>query len=419
MSEISGLYKLKPEHRRKVLSRELGIPPEVFRGFDASSAPLEVLDGMAENVIGSFSIPIGVATNFVINGREMAVPMATEEPSVVAAASKIAKIAGSKGGFKARCPSSVMIGTVQLLDVPEVPKALMAIDGAKADLIGKANDVDPMLVKFGGGLKELRTRVLGSPSGTMLVVDLLVDCADAMGANAINTMAESLTPSLENLTGGRALLRILSNLATERLAMAEAVFDKELLGGDAVVRNIISAYHLALVDPYRASTHNKGIMNGISAVVRATGNDTRAVEAGAHSYASFGGQYRPLSEFRIDERGDLVGTLTIPAAVGTVGGITKVHPAARASLELMGVRTARELGEVLASVGLAQNVAALRALASEGIQRGHMKLHARNLALQAGATPHEVEEVVRLMVQSGTVNGSEAKRTLLRVRGSG
>ncbi len=417
-SDISGLYKLKPEERFRTIARASGIDEDKLKGFLPGSSAMELLDGMIENVVGTFEIPIGIATNFIINGREVLVPMAIEEPSVVAAASKAAKIARRTGGFTTSSTEPVMIGQVQVTSIDNIEEASEAIEKAKSELMAIANDRDPVLVKFGGGLKDIGIRKLKGDMGDMIVIHLLVDCRDAMGANAVNTMAEALAPELERLTGGRVVLRIISNLAVHRLSRAAAVFPKDELGGDEGVDLILWAQSLARVDPFRASTHNKGVMNGVSAVVRATGNDTRAVEAGVHSYAAHGGGYGPVTSYHRDDNGDLVGSIEIPTAVGLVGGATKVHPAARSAVELLGVKTARELGEILAAVGLAQNLAALRALSHEGIQKGHMKLHARNLALQAGAEPHEVEEVVARMIGEGSLTASSAEDILRRMRDS-
>jgi hydroxymethylglutaryl-CoA reductase len=407
-SEIPGLYKMTPEERRRRIIEETGLSPEDLEGITPGGAPMAILDGMIENVIGTFELPLGIATNFVIKGRDVLVPMAIEEPSVVAAASKAAKIARFTGGFKTTSTDQVMIGQIQVTDLPDPQGSMQKLLLAKENLLDMANSKDPLLVKFGGGARDMEVRVLESPAGRMLVIHILVDTKDAMGANAVNTMAEALAPRIESITGGRVVLRIISNLAVNRLSSALAVFPKEELGGPEGVNLIMKAYYLAAVDPFRASTHNKGIMNGVSAVVRATGNDTRAVEAGAHSYASISGKYLPLSKYHVNENGDLVGQITIPTAVGLVGGATKVHPAAKAAVKILGVKTAAELGEIIAAVGLAQNLGALRVLAQEGIQRGHMKLHARNLALQAGAGPEEVDEVVRRLVETGQVSASKA-----------
>ncbi|MGA1794132.1 MAG: hydroxymethylglutaryl-CoA reductase, degradative [Thermoplasmatota archaeon] len=416
-SDIPGLYRMTVEERKEKVLNETGLKKDDIRGLDADGTPIEVLDGMIENVIGVFQLPVGIATNFVINGVERLVPMAIEEPSVVAAASKGAKIARIKGGFTTTSTDQVMIGQVQICDLEDPDLAVKVVKEKKEELLELANSKDPLLIKFGGGARELRARVLNSPSGPMVVVHILVDTRDAMGANAVNTMSETIAPRLEEITGGKAVLRILSNLAIYRLSTAKAVFPKEELGGEEGVDLVLKAYSLAVVDPFRATTHNKGIMNGISAVVRATGNDTRAVEAGAHSYAAVTGQYLPLTRYQKDEDGNLVGEIRIPTAVGLVGGATKVHPAAKASVKILGVKTAAELGEVLAAVGLAQNFAALRVLAQEGIQRGHMKLHARNLAIQAGAASGEVEEIVSRMVKEKRISASRASELLQEMRG--
>ncbi|MCU0800003.1 MAG: hydroxymethylglutaryl-CoA reductase, degradative [Candidatus Thermoplasmatota archaeon] len=415
-SVIPGLYKKDPDARKKAVAEASGLTKDDLRALFDPALQDPVLEGMVENVIGSFHLPLGVATGFQVNGRDVLVPMVTEEPSVIAAASKGAQMARVRGGFTAWSTEQIMIGQVQLTDLKDPAKAAVAVNLKKDEVLSLADEKDPLLVKAGGGARELEVRILEHPAGTMLVVHLLVDCRDAMGANAVNTMAEAVAPLLEDITGGRAVLRILSNLATRRLSSAKAIFPKEELGGDEGVSSILKAFFLSQADPYRAATHNKGIMNGIDAVVLATGNDTRAVEAGAHAYASLSGRYSPLTSFHRDGKGDLIGEITVPTAVGVVGGATKVHPAAKASLKLMGVTTARELGEVLASVGLAQNIAALRALSLEGIQKGHMRLHARNLAIQAGARPDEVDVLVDAMVVDGDINASRASELLATSR---
>jgi hydroxymethylglutaryl-CoA reductase len=322
------------------------------------------------------------------------IPMGTEEPSVVAASSKIAKVAREKGGIEASTTDPIMIAQTQLTDITEPSLAKEQILAKKADLLAFANEQDPMLVKFGGGARDLEVRLIDTRRGPNVITHLHVDCRAAMGANAVNTMAEALAPRIEELTGGRVYLRILSNLADKRLARAKCVFTKDGLGGENVVEGILEAYEFADADPYRAATHNKGIMNGIVAVVRATGNDTRAVEAGAHAYAARSGQYGSLTKFEKTGEGDLLGSIELPMAVGLIGGATAVHPTAKLAVKILGVKTASELGEIIASVGLVQNVAALRALASEGIQRGHMALHARNVAVTAGAPSELVDEIV-------------------------
>jgi hydroxymethylglutaryl-CoA reductase len=426
-SEISGFYRLSIEARREKLREWAGLSTgelgsyELPPGLDPA-----LVDRMVENVVGTFPVPLGIATNFRINGRDYLVPMATEEPSVVAAASNSAKVARAAGGFRAQTTASLMIGQVQILEVADPSAARLRILAEREALLARANEKDPMLVKFGGGARDVEVRILPSPRGTMLVVHLLVDARDAGGMNAVNTMCEALAPELARLAGGRVVLRIISNLATLRLARVSATFPAEklatvALSGPEVVEAILDAYTLALVDPFRCATHNKGIMNGVSAVVLATGNDTRAIESGAHTYAAFtageGGVVRPLTTFEKDEHGNLVGTIELPVAVGLIGGATAVHPTARANVKLLGVKSASELAQVIASVGLAQNFGALRALATEGIQRGHMELHARNIAVTAGAHPDEVDRVVARLVEERAIRIDRAEAILREIRG--
>jgi hydroxymethylglutaryl-CoA reductase len=357
------------------------------------------------------TLPLGIATNFLVNGKDYLVPMAIEEPSVVAAASNAARMARDLGGFTAIDTGPIMIAQIQAVEVPEPSKAEDKILESKDDLLSFANEQDPILVRFGGGANDLRVRVIDTKVGQMVITELLVDCRDAMGANAVNTMAEALAPRIERITGGRVILRILSNLAEFRLAKVKATFDKEMLGGEEVVDDIIAAWAFAEADPYRCATHNKGVMNGIDAVVIATGNDFRAIEAGAHSYAAVGG-YSSLTKYEKNREGNLVGSIEVPMAVGLVGGATKVHPVARACVKILGVETATELAHVIASVGLAQNLAALRALASEGIQKGHMALHARNVASTAGARGEEVDVVAEKLVGERNIKVERAKEIL-------
>ncbi|RLI01971.1 hydroxymethylglutaryl-CoA reductase, degradative, partial [Candidatus Bathyarchaeota archaeon] len=356
--------------------------------------------------------PLGVAVNFIINGKPYLIPMAIEEPSVVAAASHAAKLAAAKGGFYTSSTDPIMIGQIQVVGVKDPNRAKMDVLFEKEKILEKANEQDPLLVSLGGGAKDLNVKVLNTVRGPMVIVELHVDCRDAMGANAVNTMAETVAPLIEKITGGKVLLRIISNLATLRLARAKAIFGKDVLGGEEVVDRIIDAYTFAASDPYRCATHNKGIMNGVTAVVLATGNDTRAVEAGAHAYAARFGHYSPLTTWEKNSDGDLVGTIELPVAVGIVGGATKTNPIAKISLKILGVKTARELGEILAAVGLAQNLAALRALATEGIQRGHMSLHARNIAIAVGAKGELIDLVAERMVQEKMVRMDRAKEIL-------
>jgi hydroxymethylglutaryl-CoA reductase len=343
--------------------------------------------------------------------------MAIEEPSVVAAASYAAKMARSKGGFFTSSTEPIMRGQIQTVKVPDPDKAKNAILKAKGEIIKKANDQDPLLVSVSGGAKDLQVKVIDTPRGQMVITELLVDCRDVMGANAVNTMAEAVAPMIERITKGKVFLRIISNLATERLARAWTVVDKEALGGEEVVDGILEAYAFAVGDPYRAATHNKGILNGIIGVVIATCNDHRAIEAGAHAYAARTGRYLPLSVWEKNENGDLVGSIELPMAVGTIGGATKVHPIARIALKILGVKSARELGEIMAAVGLAQNLGALRALANEGIQKGHMSLHARNIAVTAGATGDLIDLVAEKMVEEKKVRMDRAKELLEELKG--
>jgi len=416
-SRIPGFYNLSPEERLRVVAEFADLTDEEKNALLGKTFGIEDANRMIENVVGIWPLPLGIATNFVVNGRDVLVPMAIEEPSVVAAASNAAKIARIKGGFKAEVSGSEMIGQVQLVDVPDPEMAVEKIRGAEKELLSLANSKDPVLVKFGGGARRIEVRTVDTSAGKMVVVHLVVDVKDAMGANAVNTMAETIAHRLEDLSGGRALLRIISNLAVYRVARAKAVFDKDALGGEKVVDAIIKAFALADADPYRCATHNKGIMNGVSAVVRATGNDTRAVEAGAHAYAARDGRYRSLTRYYKNEDGDLVGEIELPVAVGVVGGATRAHPVARACIKILGVKTAPELGEILAAVGLAQNLAALRALVTEGIQRGHMRLHARNIAAQAGAVGDEIDVVARKMVEQGEIREDVARELLAEIRG--
>ena len=408
-SRISNFYKLGIEERLDRVKQVTGISEEeVVRLKSTGALSLDLADKMIENVIGTTELPVGVAVNFLIDGRDYLVPMAIEEPSVVAAASNGAKMAREAGGFFTSITEPVMIGQIQLMDIPDPNRARLDILRAKEDILTLANSKDPVLVKFGGGAKDLDVRVLNSPRGQMVVVHLLVDCRDAMGANAVNTMTETVSPLLVDITGGRAVLRIISNLADRRVARASATFLADVIGGEQVVDAILDAYNLAVVDPYRAATHNKGVMNGVSAVVLATANDTRAIESGAHAYAARNGSYLPLTCWEKNDDGNLVGTIELPVAVGLVGGATKTHPVAQVATKILGVKTAAELGRVIASVGLAQNFAALRALATEGIQKGHMKLHARNIAIAAGAAGKEADRIAEKMIVEGNIRMDRA-----------
>jgi len=412
-SQVSGFYKLSVDERLKVLKEFAGLTDEEVNLLKStSSLQLDLANRMIENVVGTFPLPLGIAVNFLINGKDYLVPMAIEEPSVVAAASYAAKMARSKGGFFTSSTEPIMRGQIQTVKVPDPYRAKMAVLEAKEEILKKANDQDPLLVSVGGGAKDLQVKVIDTPRGQMLITELLVNCGDAMGANAVNTMAEAVAPMIERITKGKVFLRIISNLATERLAKAWTVVDKEAVGGEEVVDGILEAYAFAVGDPYRATTHNKGILNGIIGVVIATCNDHRAVEAGAHAYAARTGRYQPLTVWKKNENGDLVGSIELPMAVGTIGGATKVHPIGRVALKVLGVKSARELGEVMAAVGLAQNLGALRALAHEGIQRGHMSLHARTIAVMAGATGDHIDMVAEKMVEEKKVRMDRAKELL-------
>lgn len=418
-SRITGLYQLSIKERLDRLSQAAGLDPSQLQVFDGSHGlQPEQADKMVENALGVFGLPLGIATNFIINDREVLIPMAIEEPSVVAGASYMAKITRNSGGFAAKASAAEMIAQIQLLDVPDMDAAIKRIQEQKQSLLSMADAVDAVLLKVGGGARDIELRVLEStPIGPMLIVHLIIDTRDAMGANVVNTAAERLTPILEKLSGGRAHLRILSNLADRRLARAECRIPCEALAfdgfdGSTVRDGIIAAWAFAAADPYRAATHNKGIMNGVDAVLIATGNDWRAVEAGAHAYAVREGRYTSLSRWSTDEEGALLGELEMPMAVGIVGGATRVHPAAKAALALMDVTSAAELAEIITAVGLAQNMAALRALATEGIQRGHMALHARQVAIAAGAEGQEIDEIAKQMVADQQVRVDHAQKLL-------
>jgi hydroxymethylglutaryl-CoA reductase len=417
-SRIPGFYNMTLAERHAKLAEAALQTPEGLLPFTTGGLAPEAADHMIENVIGLFSLPLGLALNFQVNGKDVLVPMTLEEPSVVAGASFMAKLARLGGGFQATTTEPHMIGQMQILDLPNVHLAQLSILEHKEELLAEADAVDPVLKKFGGGAHNLEVRVISeSPIGPFLVVHLIYDVRDAMGANAVNTACERLAPHIEAITGGRVHLRILSNLADHRLARARCTIPVAELAfgefsGEKVRDGIIEAWAFAASDPYRAATHNKGIMNGVDSVVIATGNDWRAIEAGAHAYAARSGKYTSLSTWGKDKDGNLVGTLEMPMAVGIVGGATKVHPAAQASVKLMGVVRASELAEIIVSVGLAQNMAALRALATEGIQRGHMSLHARQVAIAAGASGEMIEKVAARMVVEKVVRIDRAEEIL-------
>ncbi|MCG7357452.1 hydroxymethylglutaryl-CoA reductase, degradative [Roseomonas mucosa] len=419
-ARISGFHKMSPKQRRAEV--------ESFAGLDASAAEQlakpgnidpHLADHMIENAISTISIPIGIATNVKVDGRDVLVPMATEESSVVAAVCNSARQCYDAGGFITSMSGTEMIAQVQLVAVSDPENARLRILERKAEIAALCDSCDPMLVKLGGGFRNLEVRIVDSRGGPMVVTHIIVDTRDAMGANAVNTMAERLAPGIEQWTGGKVYLRILSNLADRRLARARAVWPVAAIGGEAVRDGMIAAYHFAEADPYRASTHNKGIMNGISAVVLATGNDTRAVEAGAHTYAARKGRYTSLTHWEADKEGNLVGSIELPLAVGLIGGATKVHPTAQACLKVIGVSSAEELARIIAAVGLAQNFGAMKALATVGIQQGHMSLHANNVAIAAGAVGDEVSALARILVEKKQVRQDVAVEELAKLRGQG
>ncbi|MCI1018960.1 hydroxymethylglutaryl-CoA reductase, degradative [Microbacterium sp. C5A9] len=419
-SRISGLRDHTPDERLSLVAQGAELDADALHALRPDGGlSLAQADHMIENVVGMIGVPVGVATNFTIDGQDRLIPMATEEPSVVAAASNAARMARGHGGFTTSYTGDVMIAQIQVLDAAEPHGTRFALLEAKDELLALANEQDPMLVSLGGGAFDISVRVLPTRVGTQVIVHLHVDVRDAMGANAVNTMAEAIAPRVAELAGSRTLLRILTNKAERRLTRARAVFDAELLGGPQVVDDIVAASAFAEADPYRAATHNKGIMNGITAVVLATGNDTRAVESGCHSHAARAGGYTALSQFEKDADGNLVGTLEVPLAVGLVGGATRAHPTAQAAVRLLGVQTARELASVIAAVGLAQNLAACRALAAEGIQRGHMTLHARTIAASAGADVDEIGAVAARIVADRRIRVEYAREVLDELRSDG
>ena len=422
-STIKNIRKLSPQKRLEAIYAAFVGNSEILNVMKGEgSLPLSIADGMIENVIGRFELPLGVATNFQVNGKDYLVPMVVEEPSVVAAASYMAKLARLNGGFEAYSDRPIMRGQIQVMGVQDLKSAKERILKHKDELVYAANEKDKTLVSLGGGCEDIEVHLFeDTPSGPMLIVHLLVDVRDAMGANTINTMAEYISPQIEKISHGRVRLRILSNLADKRLVtasvkIASKQFDTGDYKGEEVVKGILEAASFAEVDPYRAATHNKGIMNGIDPVVIATGNDWRAIEAGAHAFAATGGQYSSLTQWSSSDDFTLMGKISLPMAVGLVGGATKTHPAAKAAIALLGVKSATELGQVITAVGLAQNLAALRALATEGIQRGHMKLHAKNIAVQAGVSSNEIDVVVQRMVDSQNVTVDNAYQILKEIK---
>ena len=423
-SRIEKFRDLEPADRLEKIAAATSLSPaarDALKG--AGSLPTHLANGMIENVIGTFELPMGVATNFTINGRDYLIPMAVEEPSVIAAASYMARIARGCGGFRTSSSDPVMRAQVQVVGLDDPHGARARLLDERDAIVAAANEKDKVLISLGGGCRDIEIHVFeDTPAGAMLIVHLLVDVRDAMGANTVNTMAETVAPMVERITGGVVRLRILSNLADLRLARARVELMPEALAtsefsGERMAAGIVEACAFAIVDPYRAATHNKGIMNGIDPVVVATGNDWRAIEAGAHAWAARSGRYTSLTRWEMDRKGRLVGTLEMPMALGLVGGATKTHPAAQAALRLLGVTTAQELAEVTVAVGLAQNMAALRALATEGIQRGHMALHARNIAIVAGAVGDQIEKVARELAANHDVRVDRAREILQRLAG--
>jgi hydroxymethylglutaryl-CoA reductase len=419
-SLISGFYKLSPKQRLAVVKEFAGLTDEEIALLqNMGSLPMDLADRMIENVIGAFPVPLGIGTNFLINKRDYLIPMAIEEPSVIAAASYAAKIARDGGGFHTSSTPPIMIGQIQVVHVKDPQAARMRVIQSKEEILKKANEQDPVLVSAGGGAKDLDAKIINTTQGPMLIVEMQVDCRDAMGANAVNTMAEAVAPMIERTANGRVYLRIISNLATKRLVRGWCLVPKVSVGGEDVVDGIVNAYAFAAADPYRAATHNKGILNGIIAVVLATCNDHRAIEAGAHAYAARTGHYTSLSTWEKNENGDLVGSIELPMAVGLIGGAVKTHPIAKVAVKILGVKTANEFGEVLAAVGLAQNLGALRALAHEGIQRGHMSLHARNIAVMAGATGDLIDKVAAKMVEERKIRMDRAEEIIEHYKKAG
>ncbi|MHB8358240.1 MAG: hydroxymethylglutaryl-CoA reductase, degradative [Thermoplasmataceae archaeon] len=413
-SKISGFYKKTPEERLEIVKKfsELS-ESEIETLRKTGSMEIQHADKLIENVISTIEIPLGIATNFIVNGKEYLVPMAVEEPSVIAACSNAARIARERGGFRSESSGPVMIGQIQIVNIPSRESAIQSLMLKKEAILRESNTRSQTLSRLSAGAVDMEIRTFEGIDD-MIVVHIFVDVRDAMGANVVNSMCEHVAPIVEDITGGRSVLRILSNLSVRRVSRSRATFPKELIGGTQIVRNIVRACELANIDPYRAATHNKGIMNGIDAVILATMNDWRSVEANAHTYGHVTGNLS-LTKFEEDRNGDLVGSIEIPLAVGTVGGTTGTVEKAKISRKILGVQNSTDLANVLAAVGLAQNFAALRALCDEGIQRGHMSLHARNIALEAGARPEEVDAVVSEMIVEGKIDRKTAETIVKRM----
>ena len=415
-SSISKFFEKNHKERIELIKNFANLSNEDIDVLENSPGGItfENADKMVENAIGTFSLPLGIATNFKINGKDYLIPMVIEEPSVIAAASKGAKIARIHGGFTAEANESFSIGQIQVLDV-QASDAIEKIKASTTEILKIANDQSNTLSKMDKGAKEVFCKELQTDIGSMLIVELLIDVSDAMGANVTNSMCEAVSPLIEKITGGKVLLRILSNYSTRRMVKASAVFDKNEIGGEEIVDKIIAAYQFADNDVYRAVTHNKGVMNGIIAVANATGQDSRAIEAAANAYAARSGHYGSLTEWSKDQDGNLIGTLEIPLSVGIVGGIINVHPLAKICTKILGVSTAQELACIIAATGLAQNFSAIRALSTEGIQKGHMKLHARNLASAAGAKPEQIDDIVKKMIEANSISLNKAKEILSQI----
>lgn len=415
-SSISKFFEKSQKERIELIKNFANLSDEEIRVLESPSGGIsfENADNMVENAIGTFSLPLGIATNFKINGRDYLIPMVIEEPSVIAAASKGAKIARIHGGFTVESTESFSIGQIQVLDV-ESSTVISKIESASNEILQVANAQSNTLSKMGKGAKEVSCKEIKTDVGSMLIVELLIDVADAMGANVTNSMCEAVAPLIEKITGGTVLLRILSNYSTRRMIKATAVFDQNAVGGTDVVDKIIYAYQFAAHDVYRAVTHNKGVMNGIIAVANATGQDSRAIEAAANAFAARSGQYTSLTVWSKDKDGNLVGKLELPLSVGIVGGIINVHPIAKICTKILGVTSAQELASVIAATGLAQNFSAIRALSTDGIQKGHMKLHARNLASAAGAKPEQIDEIVKKMIEENNISLNKAKELLSQI----
>ena len=415
-SSISKFFEKSRKDRLEIIGNFANLSENEVNTLENMNGGIsfEKADKMIENAIGTFSLPLGIATNFKINNKDYVVPMVIEEPSVIAAASKGAKIARIKGGFEVTADESYSIGQIQILNT-DTNTAIKKINEQTNEILKLANSKSNTLSKMNKGAKEIMCKEIDTPSGSMLIVELLIDVGDAMGANVTNTMCEAVSPLIEEITGGKALLRILSNYSTRRMVKAKAIFEKESVGGENVVDNIILAYEFADNDVYRAVTHNKGIMNGIISVANAVGQDSRAIEAAANAYAAISGKYRSLSKWSKDVDGNLVGILEIPLSVGIVGGIANVHPVAKICAKILNVESAQELACVMTATGLAQNYSAIRALSTEGIQKGHMRLHARNLAAAAGATTEQIDLIVEKMVQANSISLDKAKELLHQI----